>query len=210
MRRVLLIDDHQVVRDGLKSIVREFSDDAVFGEAATAQDALRLARDERWDLALLDISLRDHSGLEVLKELKQIRPNMPVLILTMHAEEQYARRAYRTGASGYVTKDSPRIELSTAIKKVLSGSRYISPALAELLVSDLGRDLDQPAHELLSDREFEVMRLLGRGKSVTEIATMLAISDKTVSTYRARVLEKMQFTTNADIVRYAIENRLID
>ncbi len=210
MRRVLLIDDHQVVRDGLKSIVREFSDDAVFGEAATAQDALRLARDERWDLALLDISLRDHSGLEVLKELKQIRPNMPVLILTMHAEEQYARRAYRTGASGYVTKDSPRIELSTAIKKVLSGSRYISPALAELLVSDLGRDLDQPAHELLSDREFEVMRLLGRGKSVTEIATMLAISDKTVSTYRARVLEKMQFSTNADIVRYAIENRLID
>ncbi len=210
MRRVLLIDDHPVVRDGLKSIVREFSDDAVFGEAATAQDALRLARDERWDLALLDISLRDHSGLEVLKELKQIRPNMPVLILTMHAEEQYARRAYRTGASGYVTKDSPRIELSTAIKKVLSGSRYISPALAELLVSDLGRDLDQPAHELLSDREFEVMRLLGRGKSVTEIATMLAISDKTVSTYRARVLEKMQFSTNADIVRYAIENRLID
>lgn len=210
MRRVLLIDDHQVVRDGLKSIVREFSDDAVFGEAATAQEALRLARDERWDLALLDISLRDHSGLEVLKELKQIRPGMPVLILTMHAEEQYARRAYRTGASGYVTKDSPRVELSTAIKKVLSGARYISPALAELLVTDLGRDLDQPAHELLSDREFEVMRLLGRGKSVTEIAALLALSDKTVSTYRARVLEKMQFRTNAEIVRYAIENRLVD
>ncbi|RPI49375.1 MAG: DNA-binding response regulator [Acidobacteria bacterium] len=210
MRRVLLIDDHQVVRDGLKSIIREFADNAVFGEAATAPDALRLARDERWDLAVLDISLRDRSGLEVLKELKQLQPNMPVLVLTMHAEEQYARRAYRTGASGYVTKDSPRAELASAIKKVLSGARYISPVLAELLVTDLGRDLDQPSHDLLSDREFEVMRLLGLGKSVSEIAALLSLSDKTVSTYRARVLEKMQFKTNADIVRYAIENRLID
>jgi DNA-binding NarL/FixJ family response regulator len=210
VRRVLLIDDHQVVRDGLKSIIREFSDDAVFGEAATAADALRLARDEPWDLAVLDISLRDHSGLEVLKELKQLRPRLPVLVLTMHAEEQYARRAYRTGASGYVTKDTPRTELAAAIKRVLSGARYISPALAELLVNDLGRDLDHPSHDLLSDREFEVMRLIGRGKSVGEIAVMLSLSDKTVSTYRARVLEKMQLRTNADIVRYAIENRLID
>ncbi len=210
MRRVLLIDDHQVVRDGLKSIIREFADDAVFGEAATATDAERLARDEQWDLAVLDISLRDHSGLEVLRALKQIRPRMPVIVLTMHAEEQYARRAYRTGASGYVTKDTPRAELASAMKRVLSGTRYISPALAELLVSDLGRDPDRPSHDQLSDREFEVMRLIGRGKSVGEIAAMLSLSDKTVSTYRARVLEKMQFKTNADIVRYALENRLID
>ncbi len=210
MRRVLLIDDHQVVRDGLKSIIREFADDAVFGEAATASDAERLARDEQWDLAVLDISLRDHSGLEVLRALKQLRPRMPVLVLTMHAEEQYARRAYRTGASGYVTKDAPRAELASAIKRVLSGTRYVSPALAELLVSDLGRDPDGPSHDQLSDREFEVMRLIGRGKSVGEIAAMLSLSDKTVSTYRARVLEKMQFKTNADIVRYALENRLID
>lgn len=210
MRRVLLIDDHQVVRDGLKSIIREFADDAVFGEAATASEAERLARDEQWDLAVLDISLRDHSGLEVLRALKQLRPRMPVLVLTMHAEEQYARRAYRTGASGYVTKDTPRAELASAIKRVLSGTRYVSPALAELLVSDLGRDPDRPLHDQLSDREFEVMRLIGRGKSVGEIAAMLSLSDKTVSTYRARVLEKMQFKTNADIVRYALENRLID
>jgi DNA-binding NarL/FixJ family response regulator len=207
---VLLVDDHQVVRDGLKAIVIELADGAVFGEAATAADALTLARDANWDLAVVDISLRDHSGLELLKDLKQLRPRMPVLVLTMHAEEQYARRAYRAGASGYVTKDSPRTELAAAIRKVLSGARYISPALAELLVTDLRRDLDRPSHELLSDREFEVMRLIGRGKSVGEIAAMLSLSDKTVSTYRARVLEKMQLRTNADIVRYAIENRLID
>jgi len=209
MRRVLLVEDHQIVRDGLKTLLREQAI-TVFGEASTAADALSLARDEQWDLAVVDISLGGRSGLDVVREIKQIRPKVPVLVLSMHSEEQYARRAYKAGAAGYITKDSPRAELASAIAKVIGGGRYVSTTFADRLVVDLERDTDQPPHQALSDREFEVMRLMASGKTTGEIAELLAISDKTVSTYRARILEKMHLDTNAELIRYVLENKLID
>ncbi|HEV2826852.1 MAG TPA: response regulator transcription factor [Pyrinomonadaceae bacterium] len=210
MKRVLIIDDHAVVRDGVKRVFEEQTGAVFFGEASTLPEALRLAREQDWDLAVLDLSLGNHSGLEVLKNLKQIRPRLPVLILSMHSEEQYARRAIKAGASGYITKDSSRAELARAVNKVAAGGSYITSALAERLVFDLGRSSDRPPHETLSDREFEVMRLIGSGKSVTDIAALLALSDKTISTYRARLLEKMRMTTSAELIRYVIENKLVD
>ena len=209
MRRVLLVEDHQIVRDGLKTLLREQAI-TVFGEASTAADALSLAREEEWDLAVVDISLGGRSGLDVVREIKQIRPKVPVLVLSMHSEEQYARRAYKAGAAGYITKDSPRAELASAIAKVIRGGRYISNTFADRLVVDLERDTDQPPHQALSDREFEVMRLMASGKTIGEIAELLALSDKTVSTYRARILEKMHLDTNAELIRYVLENKLID
>jgi len=210
MKRILIIDDHAVVRDGVKKIFEEQTGPVVFGEASTRLEALQLAREQDWDLAVLDLSLGSHSGLEVLKELKQIRPQLPVLILSMHSEEQYARRAFKAGASGYIAKDSSRVDLAIALQKVASGGRYVTSALAEKLVIDLGGASDRPAHETLSDREFEVMRLIASGKTVTEIAELLSLSDKTISTYRTRILEKMEMKTNAELIRYAIHNKLVD
>ena len=209
MKKILIIDDHEVVRDGVKRICEEQPGPTVVGEASNGPEALRLARDEPWDIAVLDLSLGSRSGLEVLKELKQIRPRLPVLILSMHSEEQYARRAFKAGAAGYITKDSPRAELVEAIDKVLNGGRYVSPALAERLVIDLGKDADRAPHEALSDREFEVMCLIASGKTVGEIAAQLSLSDKTISTYRARLLEKMTMKTNAELTHYAIQNKLV-
>jgi two-component system invasion response regulator UvrY len=209
MKRILIIDDHEIVRDGLKRILNEQSDSNTFGEANTPPEALRLAAEHDWDVAVLDLSLGGRSGLEVLKELKQIRPRLPVLILSMHSEEQYARRAFKAGAAGYITKDSPRAELVKAINKVAEGGRYVSPALAEELVIDLERRSDRPPHETLSDREFEVMRLIASGKTVGEIASLLSLSDSTISTYRARILEKMAMKTNAELTHYAIKNNLV-
>jgi DNA-binding NarL/FixJ family response regulator len=210
MKRILIIDDHQVVRAGLKRIIDAQTEPTLFGEAGTPQEAVKLARQQEWDLAILDLSLDGQSGLELLIELKQIRPRLPVLILTMHSEEQYARRAFKAGAAGFVTKDSPQVELVKAINKVLAGGRYVSSALAEKLVEYFQRDSDQPAHESLSNREFEVMRLIAAGKTVSEIAAMLSLSDKTISTYRARLMEKMGMKTNADLTRYAVLHHLVD
>jgi DNA-binding NarL/FixJ family response regulator len=210
MKRILIIDDHAVVRDGVKKIFDEQPEAVVFGEASTRLEAIQLAREEDWDLAVLDLSLGNQSGLEVLKELKQIRPRLPVLILSMHSEEQYALRAFKAGASGYVTKDSSRAELAKAVNKVAAGGRYVTAALAEKLVLDLARGSDRPPHETLSDRELEVMRLIALGNTVTEIAALLSLSDKTISTYRARLLEKMGMSTNAELTRYAIQNKLVD
>ena len=210
MSKVLLVDDHQVVRDGLKTIIREQGVGDEFGEATTTVEALKLAADHTWDLAVVDISLVGRSGLELVRELKQLRPRMPILMLSMHSEEQYARRAFKAGAAGYITKDSSRAELAGAIAKVIAGGRYISPALAERLVVDLERDTDRPPHHALSGREFEVMRLMGSGKTVGEIAEILSLSDKTVSTYRARILEKMHLNTTAELIRYVVENNLMD
>jgi two-component system invasion response regulator UvrY len=209
MIKILMIDDHEVVRDGVRKIF-ERQPGAAFGEAGTAQEALKLAREEDWDVAVLDLSLGGRSGLEVLKELKQIRPRLPVLILSMHSEEQYARRAFRAGAAGYVTKGSSRTELAKAIDKVMKGGRYVTPALAEKLVVTLDHDSQVTRHETLSDREFEVMRLIASGKTVGEIAEMLSLSSKTISTYRARILEKMDMKTNAELTYYAIHNQLVD
>jgi two-component system invasion response regulator UvrY len=211
MKRILLIDDHEVVRSGVKRIFeKQPSGGVAFGEASTAPEALDLVREQEWDVAVLDLSLGGRDGLEVLKELKQIRPRLPVLILSMHSEGLIARRAFKAGASGYITKDIPRSELVGAIKKVIGGGTYVSPALAEELVVDLRRGTDRPPHELLSDREFEVMRLIASGKTVSEIAQILSLSVGTISTYRMRTLEKMEMNTNAELTRYALQNGLVE
>jgi DNA-binding NarL/FixJ family response regulator len=210
MKKILIVDDHEVVREGVKKILGEQPSAATFGEASTAPEAIRLVREQDWDVVVLDLSVGDRGGMEVLKELKQIRPRLPVLILSMHSEEQYARRAFKAGAAGYITKGSPREELVKAINKVIEGGVYISPALAERLAIDLGSDTERAPHEALSDREFEVMRLIASGKTVGEIAEMLSLSDKTISTYRARILEKMGMRTNAELTHYAIQNKLVD
>jgi len=208
--RILIVDDHEVVREGVKTILREQSPSVVFGEACAAPEAVRFVREHDWDMVVLDLSLGDGNGLEVLKELKLLRPKLPVLILSMHSEEQYARRTFRAGASGYVTKDSSRSELAQALNKVAAGGKYITSSLAEKLIIDLGGGSERALHETLSDREFQVMRLLALGKSVSEIAELLSLSDKTISTYRARLFEKIGIHTNAELVRYAIHNKLVD
>jgi len=210
MKKILIVDDHEVLREGVKRVFDKQPGSATFGEASTAQEALRLVRMQDWDLVVLDISLGDRSGLEALKELKQLRPRLPVLILSMHSEEQFARRAFKAGAAGYITKDSPGAELVKAINKVAEGGRYVSHALAEGLVIDLERGSDRPRHESLSDREFEVMRLIASGKTVGGIAVLLSLSDNTISTYRARILEKMGMRTNAELTHYAIQNKVVD
>jgi len=198
------------VRDGIKRILEEQKGETIVGEASSAQQAIELVRTENWDVVVLDISLGGRSGLELIKELKQIRPKLSVLILSMHSEAQYARRAFKAGAAGYITKDSSRTELLKAIDKVIEGGRYVSSALAEKLVFDIERGTGGPRHEFLSDREFEVMCLIASGKTVTEIAEVLSLSDKTISTYRARILAKMDMKTNAELTHYAIKNRLVD
>ena len=210
MKKILIVDDHEVVRDGVKKLFDDQPGAALFGEASTAPEALRLAREQAWNIVVLDLSLGGRSGLELLRELQQTHPRLPVLILSMHSEEQYARRAFKAGAAGYITKDSPRAELIKAINKVIAGGRYVSPALAENLVLALGRDADRPPHETLSDREFEVMCLIASGKTISQIAGLLSLSDKTISTYRARLLEKMGMKTNAELTHYAIQNKLVD
>jgi len=209
-QRILIVDDHEVVRDGVKRLLEEQPGDIVCGEAGTPEEAIRRALASDWDAVVLDLSFSARSGLEVLKELKHVRPRLPVLVLTMHSEEQYARRAFKAGAAGFITKDSPRAELSKAIHKVLEGGKYLSPALAEKLVIDLERGEDRPPDETLSDREFQVMRLIASGKTLSEIAGLLSLSDKTISTYRARLMEKMRMRTNAELTHYAIHNKLVD
>jgi len=210
MARILLVDDHVVVRDGLKRLFDELPSKPTFGEASSGPEALQLIKLQPWDVVVLDISLEDRNGLETLKDIKKIRPKLPVLILTMHSEGQYARRAFKAGASGYITKGSSRTVILEAIKRVSSGRKYVSPTLAEELVTDIERGVDEPTHSILSDRELEVLRLIGSGKTVGEIAAQLSLSDRTVSTYRARILEKMKMRTNAEITRYAIENKLVE
>jgi two-component system, NarL family, invasion response regulator UvrY len=209
MIHILIVDDHAVVRDGVRRLVDEQLGAAVFGEASTAQEALKLVREAYWDVVVLDIALGERNGLEVLKELQQLCPKLPVLILSMHAEDQYARRAFKAGAAGYITKDSSRAELVTALNKVIHGRKYVSPMLAEKLVVDMTRGTGQPLHEALSDRELEVMSLIASGKTVSQIAELLSLSDKTISTYRARILEKMHMKTNAELIHYAIQNKLV-
>jgi DNA-binding NarL/FixJ family response regulator len=209
MLRILTIDDHEVVREGIKGIFAEPTGLAEFGEACTGAEALNLVRERDWDIAVLDISLGGRSGLEVLKEIKQLRPRLPVLMLSMHAEKQYAIRAFKAGASGYINKGSSRDKLRAAILKVIKGGRYVSPALAELMMADLSAS-DKPPHETLSDRELEVLCLIASGKTVGEIAAQLALSDKTISTYRRRILDKMGMKTNAELTHYAIRNGLVE
>jgi len=209
MIRVLIADDHVVVRQGLKQILGDTPELLVAGEAINGQEVLDKVRAEAWDVVVLDISMPDHSGLDILKQLKAEQPKLPVLVLSMHPEDRYAMRVLKAGASGYLAKDSAADELVKAIRKVVSGGRYVSPFLAEKMAFEIGADASKLPHEALSDREFQVLRLIADGKSVTEIAAELSLSVKTVSTYRARLLEKMNLGTNAELIHYAIRNHLI-
>lgn len=210
MIKVLIADDHAVVRQGLKQILEETSEMHVAGEAMNGEEVLEQVREQPWDVLVLDMSMPGRGGYDVLKDLKQIQPKLPVLILSIHSEEQYAVRLLQAGASGYLTKESAPEELVQAIHKVVNGGRYISPMLAEKLAFQLGHESEKPAHESLSDREFQVLRLIAGGKTATQIAEDLALSVKTVSTYRTRILQKMRLKTNAELIRYAIENHLVE
>jgi DNA-binding NarL/FixJ family response regulator len=207
--RILLVDDHAIVREGLKAMLELEGRHDAFGDASTAAEAITLIGQQPWDLVVLDISLGGASGLELIHTIQQLRPRLPILVLSMHSEEQYARRAFQAGASGYVMKNSPRAELATAINKVARGRKYVSAKLAEALVADFHPRANLLPHERLSQREFEVLRSLASGSAVSEIADHLSLSDKTISTYRGRILEKLQLKTTADLVRYALEHSLI-
>lgn len=207
MLKILTIDDHEVVRRGLKDMFTKES--ATFGEARSGAEAIDLVRKQPWDIAVLDISLGGRSGLEVLSDLKQLRPRMPVLILSMHAEEQYAVRAFKAGASGYINKASSGEELRKAILKIIKGGQYVGPTLAEKMVVQLSQPGKVP-HESLSNREFEVLCSIASGQTVKEIAAKLSLSDKTISTYRRRILDKMDMRTNAELTHYAIRNGLVE
>ena len=210
MIKILIADDHAIVRQGLKQTVADQPDMMVAGEAQNAQETLKLVREQEWDVVVLDITMPDRSGLDLLIELKRERPNLSVLILSMHSEEQFAVRALKARAAGYITKQSAPKELVKAIRKVYRGGKYVSPALAETLAFELGDDAGKIAHEKLSDREYQVLRRIAAGKTPKEIGGELNLSEKTVSTYRMRLLAKMNMKRNAELIRYAVENRLVD
>jgi len=208
--QILIADDHAVVRRGLREILADALPGVRFAEAANGDEVLSLLAKSHFSLILLDINMPRRSGLEVLKDVKVSYPRLPVIILSVQPEDQYAMRCLRAGASAYVNKDSAPEELANAARKVLSGGRYVSANLAEKLVARLSEPGDQPAHEQLSDRESEVMRMIVNGQSLTEIADQLRISVKTVSSYRTRILEKMRMKSNAELTRYAVAHHLFD
>ena len=209
--RILLADDHPVVRQGLRRILAEAFGNVVVGEAGNAQEALEQTRRHKWDVALLDITMPGRSGLEVLKEIKQEKPALPVLVLSIHAEDRYAIRALMAGAAGYLTKESVPERLVTAIKQVARGGKYISgESLAGKLAAELKKSVKKFLHKMLSDREYEVMRMIASGKTVGAIARELSLSVKTISTYRARILQKLKMKSNAEIIYYAARNNLFD
>lgn len=210
MISIVIADDHAVVRRGLKEIVADEHDMEIGAEASTAHELLDLVRKRPWDAVVLDISLPGRSGLEVLAELKQEQPTLPVLIHTMHPEEQFAVRALRAGAAGYLTKDSAPTELVKAIRKIVAGGKYVGASLAETLAARIDPGALESPHQTLSDREFEVFRLLASGKTVSEIAEQLALSVKTVSTYRNRILRKMKMKNNAELMRYALQQKVVE
>jgi DNA-binding NarL/FixJ family response regulator len=209
MIRILIVDDHAIVRRGLRELLSDEFRGASFGEASTAQQALEQVWKKEWDVALLDITLPGRSGLDLLKEVKAARPKLPVLILSVHPEDQFAVRVLKAGAGGYLTKESAPEELVNAVRKILAGGQYVSPTLAEKLALGLRKDSTRAPHETLSDREYEIMCCIASGKTVTEIAGDLSLSAKTISTYRARLLEKLRVKNNAEIIRYAIRNGLV-
>jgi DNA-binding NarL/FixJ family response regulator len=207
--RILIADDHPIVRAGFKQILSETPDMQVTDEAGNGQETMACVRKKKLDVVLLDISMPGRSGLEVLKELKDEKPKLPVLILSMYPEEQYAIRALRAGASGYLTKASAPNELISAIRKVAEGGKYVSATLGERLTEFLGTDMTRPLHELLSDREYQVMLMIASGRTVSSIAEELCLSVKTISTYRTHILEKMRMKNNAEITFYAVRNGLV-
>ncbi|MEW6020921.1 MAG: response regulator transcription factor [Pseudomonadota bacterium] len=208
--RVFIADDHAIVREGLKQILAEQRDIVVAGEAENGLDAVKLFRKSRPNVMLLDISLPDRNGIEVLKQIKQDKPELAVLMLSMHREDQYAIRALKAGAAGYLTKQSAPRELVNAIRQVAGGQKYVSAALAQALANSVGSDHEAPVHDSLSDREFQTLTMIASGKTVSEIARELSLSVKTVSEYRARLLSKMNLKTSAELTTYAIRNQLVE
>ena len=209
MIRILVVDDHSVVRQGIKQIVADSPDIEIVGEAVSGQEALDLVRARAFDVVILDIAMPGRGGLDVLRELKAEKPALKVVVLSMYPEEQYAIRSLRDGASAYLTKGSPTEELILAIRTVASGKRYITPAVADRLATYIEDSSQRPPHETLSDREMEVLVLIGSGKQVSDIAEELNLSTKTVSTYRSRILLKMNMETNAQLIRYSLQHGLL-
>ena len=211
MINVLVVDDHALIRKGMKQILDDTCDIRVTGEAETGIEAIKLVRENKYDMVLLDITLPDKYGIDVLKQIKLMNPTMPVMILSMHPDEQYAMRSIKAGAAGYMNKQSAPSQLVVAIRKVASGKKYISSELAEQLANDLTNDkpMEVP-HKILSNREYQTLCLMAAGKSLSEMADIMSLSAKTVSVYRSRMLEKMQLKNNAEAVRYAINNNLIE
>lgn len=210
MIRVLLADDHAILRRGLKEILMRELDEVTCGEAEDAQQALMEVQSHAWDLVILDITMPGRSGLDLLGDLQRMQPKLPILVLSMHAEDQYGKRVLKAGAAGYMNKESAPEELIKAIQKVLAGGRYVSPTLAEKLALALHQDAGRPAHEILSSREFEILRMIASGKTVSQIAGELHLSPTTVSTYRTRILGKMNMATTAELIRYALQSHLVD
>jgi len=210
MFNVLIADDHAIFREGLKLILQDFPEIEKIDEASNFQEAVDKVWKNNYEIVLLDIAMPGRSGLEVLKEIKNFRPKLPVLMLSTYPEERYAIRAFKGGASGYLTKTTASEELITAIRKICSGSKYVSQSLAVELANNLSENHDQPIHKKLSDREYEVMCLLASGKSVKDIAFDMLLSVKTISTFRTRILNKMQMKNTAEIMYYAIKNELVD
>lgn len=208
MIKILIADDHAIVRAGLKQIVADTSDIVVTGEAGNGHEALSMALNNGYDIILLDITMPDRNGLDILKELKAQRPDSIVLMLSMHPEEQYAKRVLKAGAAGYLTKESAPDELITAIRKVNAGGRYVSSKLAEIFALDLGIGAQKPNHLVLSDREYQVASMLVSGKTITNIARELVLSPKTVHTYRSRIMQKLRLRNNADLFDYAKSDQL--
>jgi two-component system invasion response regulator UvrY len=210
MIKALIADDHPIVRGGLKELLVRHLEDVVCGEAENAREALAQVQRHSWDLLILDITMPGRSGVDILTDLKQLQPKLPVLILSMHPEDQYAKRVLKAGAHGYLKKESAPEELIQAVRKLLAGGRYVSPTLAEQFARDLHENADRPVHETLSAREFEILVMIGSGKTVSKIAEELQLSVTTVSTYRSRILEKMKMATTAELMRYAFRNHLVD
>lgn len=210
MIKVLVADDHSIIRQGLRQILEDTSDMRVTGEAASGLQAMQMAQEGDYDLLLLDITLPDKNGIEVLKQVKQDKPQLPVLMLSMHPEEQYALRSLKAGASGYLNKQSAPAELINAIRQVAGGKKYISSQLAEELAQGLSEGYQELSHQTLSNREYQTLCLMASGKKLSEMAEIMSLSPKTVSVYRARLLEKMKLKTNAEAIHYAITHHLID
>ena len=208
--KIIIADDHAIVREGLKQIVAEEKDMIVCGEAEDAASLMELLKIEKWSIVVLDINMPGKSGLEVLKDIKQFYPDLPVLILSMFSEDQYGLRVIKAGASGYLKKVSAPTELVNAIRKIVSGRKYINPSLAEKLAENLGNEKNNFLHERLSDREYQIMCNIASGKSAEEIAEELSLSINTIYTYRNRILEKMAMKSNVELTQYAIQNKLIE
>ncbi|MHA4809993.1 response regulator [Flavitalea flava] len=209
MLRIMIADDHPIVRQGLEKVLRKEYPSAIIEQVASGDDLIKNVIKFDWDLIISDMTMPGTNGLEALQQIKGFRPQLPILILSMHPEEQYALRALKAGASGYLNKDMMAEELIAATRRVLMGRKYITPSIAERLAEVMNDDHSRLPHEQLSDREFEVLKLLANGKSLTEIGQLLAVTATTVSTYRARILSKMGFKTNADLTRYGISNNII-